>query len=172
MYKNARKTNDSYVEYLYLQEVMTYRQEMLNRQNKGDSTMQDVFVKIILIITIIAAGYSFLHQKDTKIETLTKQAAVDNVVIAAANDTIAKDRSSDKITENTNVVVTKKITTITTKQDNIRDKAIVKISKIEKDPAIATSKDKDDASSAVMINALWESYCTGDPSSPECKSAV
>jgi len=166
----------------------------------GAATLKLKLVIGAIVIAIIAAGVLAWNNKNKTIDKLKEVVVADKIEKGSMVDTIAKKEISEKIDEKINTQVATDTSKVESDQQSIRDKMISDISNIEKNrqikkvtvpssptltnikipvnpntvtnqPTESDTTIEDTQTSTVMIDAMWDSYCTGVPNSTKCKKS-
>jgi len=149
-------------------------------------------IKLIIgaICLVIIAGLIYgWNAKNKTIDKLKKDVVVEKVINGSLTDTIKTDNIVDKVDTDTSIKINNDTAEIKNQGTDIREKMNADIAKVEKkysnvkssdvlvipkqsqDPTLTPVSDsvlKDNETSKIIIDALWETYCLGNATNANC----
>jgi len=138
----------------------------------------DVVVKSVFVLLLVAFVGMFMwhsYSNDKKITNLTVTNAQQAHTIITQNKAIDTQEKVAAINEDTQVAVTTETAKVVKKQETVTKRLEEKTVAIDqtfatKPTTVANEVSKQEQISAARIDSLWESYCIGNDSAPECQT--
>ena len=130
-------------------------------------------VALGIISTLLLAFYWSWSSRGAEVKKLEAKEAVMAVSNTSLEKTIVEEKVNASITERINTEVAKDEVIIATRQDDITAKRRIAVATIDKTfaalPATpANTAERDSETSAVLIDGLWGSFCSGQPDHAKC----
>ncbi|MQA41395.1 hypothetical protein [Rugamonas aquatica] len=134
--------------------------------------------KYKLLAIGIAAGLALAFywswaSRGADLKQLQGENAVARTSIAGLEKTVKEEQGSADIKEQINTEEVAEAQQIATRQDDLASRRRTAVANIDRtfDAMTATplhASERDNATSAAMIDGLWSSYCAGQPAAPQC----